>query len=153
MAKSQRASSTKRNNAVLRSKVFNPATEARTARLSAKLQELASKPRPNEERKMDVDALPEATKNTTSTDAVNEDGTSHLQWSVPSPLLTRYRYECRRKGQISEEDDWQEINPTLKNPHHKVEEAEEQYHLPRSTSKKTAASRVQGTAEEVITKL
>ncbi|ETN40860.1 uncharacterized protein HMPREF1541_05140 [Cyphellophora europaea CBS 101466] len=55
MAKSQRASTRKRNNAALRSKVFGPAMDARTERLSAKLQELAAKPKPEDERAMAVD--------------------------------------------------------------------------------------------------
>ncbi|EAW08596.1 DUF2423 domain-containing protein [Aspergillus clavatus NRRL 1] len=44
MAKSVRASVTKRNRAKLRAAVFGPAVDARTERLSAKLQELASQP-------------------------------------------------------------------------------------------------------------
>lgn len=56
MAKGARASSRKRNNAALRAKVFGPAHDARTERLSAKLQELVSKPKPAEERAMQVDS-------------------------------------------------------------------------------------------------
>ena len=55
MAKGLRASSRKKNNAALRNRIFVPASDARTERLSAKLQELAAKPRPNQERRMDVD--------------------------------------------------------------------------------------------------
>ncbi|KEF61585.1 uncharacterized protein A1O9_03153 [Exophiala aquamarina CBS 119918] len=55
MAKSARSSNTKRNNRNLRAKVFGPAENARTARLSAKLQELAAKPRPIQDKAMDVD--------------------------------------------------------------------------------------------------
>jgi len=55
MAKSARASVTKRNNRNLRAKVFGPAHDARTERLSAKLQELAAKPRPTEDKMVDVD--------------------------------------------------------------------------------------------------
>ncbi|EAL85514.1 hypothetical protein V8F44DRAFT_494491 [Aspergillus fumigatus] len=44
MAKSVRASVTKRNRAKLRATVFGPAADARTERLSAKLKELASQP-------------------------------------------------------------------------------------------------------------
>ncbi|THC90590.1 hypothetical protein EYZ11_009952 [Aspergillus tanneri] len=47
MAKSARASVSKRNKAKLRATVFGPAVDARTERLSAKLQELASQPKPN----------------------------------------------------------------------------------------------------------
>ena len=54
MAKGLRASTRKRNNAKLRSTVFGPASDARTERLSAKLQEIASQPRPDQERAMEV---------------------------------------------------------------------------------------------------
>ncbi|KAF9892199.1 hypothetical protein FE257_002605 [Aspergillus nanangensis] len=47
MAKSVRASVSKRNKANLRAKVFGPAVDARTERLSAKLLELASQPKPD----------------------------------------------------------------------------------------------------------
>lgn len=55
MAKSVRASVSKRNRANLRKKVFGPLNDARTERLSAKLQELASQPRPEKE-EMDVES-------------------------------------------------------------------------------------------------
>ena len=54
MAKGLRASTRKRNNAKLRSTVFGPASDARTERLSAKLQEIASQPRPSQERAMEA---------------------------------------------------------------------------------------------------
>lgn len=54
MAKSQRASRNKANNSRLRSKVFGPVESARTHRLSSKLQELATQPKP-ERAEMDVD--------------------------------------------------------------------------------------------------
>lgn len=44
MAKSIRSSTKKRNHAKLRSTVFGPVVDARTERLSAKLQELAAQP-------------------------------------------------------------------------------------------------------------
>lgn len=55
MAKSARSSVTKNNNRKLRKTIFGPAHAARTARLSAKLQELAAKPKPETEKAMDVD--------------------------------------------------------------------------------------------------
>lgn len=57
MAKSVRASVSKRNRANLRKKVFGPLVDARTERLAAKLQELASQPRPEApvKSKMDLD--------------------------------------------------------------------------------------------------
>lgn len=45
MAKGQRASTVKRNNKALRAK-FAPIYDARTARLSAKLQEIIAQPKP-----------------------------------------------------------------------------------------------------------
>lgn len=59
MAKGARASTRKRNNAALRAKVFGPAHDARTERLSAKLQEIAAKPRPETEKEMEVEQEPE----------------------------------------------------------------------------------------------
>ncbi|OJJ97381.1 hypothetical protein ASPACDRAFT_80835 [Aspergillus aculeatus ATCC 16872] len=57
MAKSGRASVIKRNRANLRAIVFGPAVDARTERLSAKLQELAAQPKPNEgNSKMEMDS-------------------------------------------------------------------------------------------------
>ncbi|KAL4914288.1 hypothetical protein BDW62DRAFT_190796 [Aspergillus aurantiobrunneus] len=55
MAKSVRASVQKRNKAKLRSTVFGPAVDARTERLSAKLQELASQPKPSDQEKTKTD--------------------------------------------------------------------------------------------------
>lgn len=55
MAKSARASVVKTNHRKLRAKVFGPAHDARTARLSAKLQELAAQPKPETEKPMDLD--------------------------------------------------------------------------------------------------
>lgn len=46
MAKGARASVRKTNNKALKSRVFGPAEDARTQRLSAKLLELASQPKP-----------------------------------------------------------------------------------------------------------
>ncbi|KAL6245099.1 hypothetical protein RBB50_007874 [Rhinocladiella similis] len=69
MAKSARASVTKRNHRNLRAKVFGPAHDARLERLSAKLQELAAKPKVNEEKAMDVD---EATEQVEGEDPTND---------------------------------------------------------------------------------
>ncbi len=71
MAKSTRASTRKRNNAALRSKIFGPAVDARTERLSAKLQELISKPKPAEETVTQVDSTGEEAKVQESTSDIN----------------------------------------------------------------------------------
>lgn len=55
MAKSSRSSVRKRNNAKLRSTVFGPAADARTERLSAKLQELAALPGPSQKQETSMD--------------------------------------------------------------------------------------------------
>lgn len=55
MAKSVRASVSKRNRANLRKKVFGPVVDARTERLAAKLQELASQPKPEAPKKSDME--------------------------------------------------------------------------------------------------
>lgn len=60
MAKSARASVVKKNHRNLRATVFGPAHDARTARLSAKLQELVAKPKPETEKPMDLDDKPDA---------------------------------------------------------------------------------------------
>ena len=49
MAKGARASTKKANNARLKSGVFGPVESARNERLSAKLLELASQPKPKKE--------------------------------------------------------------------------------------------------------
>jgi len=49
MAKSARASKIKMNNSKLKSRVFGPVETARTERLSAKLLELASQPKPSKD--------------------------------------------------------------------------------------------------------
>ncbi|TVY57178.1 hypothetical protein LSUE1_G007781 [Lachnellula suecica] len=62
MAKGARASTNKANNVKLKANVFGPVETARTERLSAKLLELASQPKPKPEKK-DV--------------AINGEGTGH----------------------------------------------------------------------------
>ena len=71
MAKGLRASTRKKNNAALRDRLFGPAIDARTERLSAKLQELAAKPRPDQERVMEVDSQ---TTNAESSADTKDDG-------------------------------------------------------------------------------
>ena len=84
MAKSARASTRKRNNANLRTKVFGPAFDARTERLSAKLQELANTPKPDEEKKMEVDDTKPADIEAEKAD-LEADGRWHAQlYDFPS---------------------------------------------------------------------
>ena len=55
MAKGLRATTRKRNKRNLRAQIFGPAHDARTERLSAKLQEIAAKGKPGQEAIMQVD--------------------------------------------------------------------------------------------------
>ncbi|KAI9741945.1 MAG: hypothetical protein M1834_000334 [Cirrosporium novae-zelandiae] len=55
MAKGLRSSVKKFNKSKLRSNIFGPVEDARTERLSAKLLELASLPKPGKENKMEVE--------------------------------------------------------------------------------------------------
>jgi hypothetical protein len=55
MAKSVRASVSKRNRAALRKNIFGPIVDARTERLAAKLQEIASQPKPEAPKKTTMD--------------------------------------------------------------------------------------------------
>lgn len=84
MAKSVRASVSKRNKAKLRATVFGPAVDARTERLSAKLQELASQPSPSDQGESNVES-----KSSTA-GMFPSPGKSFL---VAIPRLTK----CRRK--------------------------------------------------------
>ena len=89
MAKGLRASTRKRNNAKLRSTVFGPVIDARTERLSAKLQEIAAKPRPDQERGMEVDSTDEKgtpAEDDASADAITEG--MHISITQRDILLT-----------------------------------------------------------------
>ncbi|KAL1963198.1 hypothetical protein VTN77DRAFT_8631 [Rasamsonia byssochlamydoides] len=69
MAKSVRSSVRKRNSAKLRSTVFGPAADARTERLAAKLQQLASQPRPESTKNAGMDIDTSVTENDTTVNA------------------------------------------------------------------------------------
>ena len=69
MAKSARASVVKKNHRELRRKVFGPVHDARTARLSAKLQELAAQAKPETEKAMDVDGEGDTEENSSNANA------------------------------------------------------------------------------------
>jgi hypothetical protein len=66
MAKSIRSSTKKRNHAKLRSTVFGPVVDARTERLSAKLQELAAQP-------LKIETTKDAAEENTKAEADAED--------------------------------------------------------------------------------
>ncbi|KAK5945016.1 hypothetical protein PMZ80_002219 [Knufia obscura] len=88
MAKSARASTKKRNNVALRKKVFGPAIDARTERLSAKLQEIANAPKPESEKKMDVD---EDKEEKADVPAVTEDQDEAMQWTGLAGSATKQK--------------------------------------------------------------
>ena len=72
MAKSSRASSVKANNRRLKKNVFGPVEDERTARLSAKLLELAAQPKPQKDADMeDETAEADAEKKEESTKAAD----------------------------------------------------------------------------------
>lgn len=74
MAKGARSSSIKTNNKKLKSKVFGPIEAARTERLSAKLLELASAPKPVreevEEKVFEMDEVEDGTKDVKSSESM-----------------------------------------------------------------------------------
>ena len=120
MAKGLRASTRKRNNAKLRATVFGPAYDARTERLSAKLQEIASQPRPDQERVMEVDHSED--KDNASLDS----GTAGL--SALAPMAQTFhadRQTCRNAGGRPEhKQDSQFSTETKSSSHtHREEEA------------------------------
>ena len=55
MAKSARASRVKTNRTNIRKRVFGPVEDARMKRLSAKLMQIATEPKPEQPEGMDVD--------------------------------------------------------------------------------------------------
>ncbi|KAL2007183.1 hypothetical protein VTN00DRAFT_8621 [Thermoascus crustaceus] len=76
MAKGLRSSVRKRNKAKLRATVFGPAVDARTERLSVKLQELASQPRPknSETANMESNGAGDQGEIRMQTEAARQDG-------------------------------------------------------------------------------
>ena len=96
MAKGLRASTRKRNNAKLRATVFGPAYDARTERLSAKLQEIASRPRPDQERVMEVDS---GKDNANASPDATLDGLSTIDPRLKSLMLINDHAEMQVDGQ------------------------------------------------------
>lgn len=114
MAKSQRASSRKRNNAVLRSKLFGPASDARTERLSAKLQEMASKPKPEQEKAMDVDQQEDTAPEQPVSAEVIDEGRQILQ--ISGSIMLTCRIEMDVDAQITKGKSTKKRSATSKNP-------------------------------------
>ncbi|KAE8548573.1 hypothetical protein EYB25_008954 [Talaromyces marneffei] len=98
MAKSIRSSTKKRNHAKLRSTVFGPVVDARTERLSAKLQELAAQP-------LKIETTKDAAEENTKTEAEAEDESDKMaidesattQSSSSKQRSNRVRKQPKRK--------------------------------------------------------
>ncbi|KAK2743087.1 hypothetical protein FQN55_007538 [Onygenales sp. PD_40] len=80
MAKGARSSVMKRNKAKLRATVFGPVVDLRTERLSAKLQELASKPK--EETMADADF--EITEKSNASETAENDAEKGMDIDEPT---------------------------------------------------------------------
>ncbi|KAB8237857.1 DUF2423 domain-containing protein [Aspergillus alliaceus] len=93
MAKSVRASVQKRNKAKLRATVFGPVVDARTERLSAKLQELASQPKPEDQGKSDMalDTQENPEENAETKISQASEGQSHMEIDNGSMKSTQSR--------------------------------------------------------------
>ncbi|CZR58961.1 uncharacterized protein PAC_08853 [Phialocephala subalpina] len=109
MAKGARASTKKANNAKLKSKVFGPVESARVERLSAKLLELASQPKPEpakEDVAMDAEdpasednnAVADADKKETEEMEIGQD---HTKATTRSKSTGKGRIEKRRSSRKS----------------------------------------------------
>ncbi|ROW12093.1 hypothetical protein VMCG_00134 [Cytospora schulzeri] len=108
MAKSSRASSTKANHLRLKKGVFGPVEAARNERLSAKLLELASQPKPVPEQKMDD---------------VSEKGVYHLCASGLGQVLTIETAEAEETKTVTDEkteDTSMDIDENAKQPKSKL---------------------------------
>ena len=99
MAKGQRASTRKRNNANLRAK-FAPHYDARTERLSAKMQELAAQPKPAREESMEVDE-DETSENKTGGDDIDVDMMASTKAKTKDTSGTRKRGPTRIQKKIA----------------------------------------------------
>ncbi|KAF8859627.1 hypothetical protein BDZ45DRAFT_742198 [Acephala macrosclerotiorum] len=108
MAKGARASTKKANNAKLKSKVFGPVESARVERLSAKLLELASQPKPEtvkedvamyaEDPASEDNTVPDADKKETEEMEIDQDPTKSTTRSKPTG---KGRIEKRRSSRKS----------------------------------------------------
>ncbi|MCJ1435174.1 major facilitator super transporter protein [Xylographa pallens] len=97
MAKGLRASTKKANRVKLRSKVFGPVEDARTQRLSAKLLELASKPK-DEDVRMEEDAATVGLKQRekeAESDPIAEQPEEGMDTSDNNPAIARKRHTPR----------------------------------------------------------
>ncbi|KAJ5139104.1 uncharacterized protein N7515_003952 [Penicillium bovifimosum] len=99
MAKSVRASVSKRNRANLRKNVFGPIVDARTERLAAKLQEIASQPRPEAPQKSKMDIVEdEADQKTKSQTGEEEMDIDTIKSSKKKPARVQKRNQKPRNS-------------------------------------------------------
>lgn len=120
MAKSSRASSRKTNNQRLKAKVFGPIEAERNARLSAKLLELATAPKPEAEQAdgetmnivnesegaaaattddtaMDIDAAKNAVTSSKSTGSSNKKGRIEKRRKTNKIVFPKYSDKSKKK--------------------------------------------------------
>ncbi|ROW17798.1 hypothetical protein VPNG_00558 [Cytospora leucostoma] len=101
MAKSARSSTVKANNQRLKKGVFGPVEAARQERLSAKLLEIASQPKPIQEQKIgDVAEKVETEKSKTGGDVKTQD-TMDIDTSADPQTKPRKSRIIRRRGKKS----------------------------------------------------
>ncbi|KAJ6120233.1 GPI ethanolamine phosphate transferase 2 [Penicillium sp. IBT 18751x] len=97
MAKSIRASVSKRNRANLRKKIAGPAVDARTERLAAKLQELASQPKPAAPVKSEMEM---GAANTADSNQGDDKATATGEASIKARSASPARVEVEVAGRI-----------------------------------------------------
>ncbi|KAG8161460.1 hypothetical protein KVR01_008447 [Diaporthe batatas] len=97
MAKSQRSSVTKANNQRLKKNVFGPVEAARQQRLSARLLEIASQPKPVPEKAMKDVAEQAETEENKTVDETKQDDTMEVdQQSKTTKSKTKGKIVKRR---------------------------------------------------------
>ncbi|KAL1868465.1 hypothetical protein Daus18300_005898 [Diaporthe australafricana] len=99
MAKSQRSSVTKANNQRLKKNVFGPIEAARQQRLSARLLEIASQPKPVPEKEMKDAAEQDETR--TAGDAKPEDTNMEIDQTSKSAKSKTKGKIVKRRGRKS----------------------------------------------------
>ncbi|KAK2605312.1 hypothetical protein N8I77_008160 [Diaporthe amygdali] len=101
MAKSQRSSVTKANNQRLKKNVFGPVEAARQQRLSAKLLEIASQPKPVPEKEMKDAAEQGEPDQTKAAEAKPEDTTMEIDQTSKSTKSKAKGKIVKRRGRKS----------------------------------------------------
>lgn len=104
MAKSSRSKSERRSKAILYARVFKPVEDARTARLSAKLQSIPSLPQYDLKNRMEAVSTPAVPVTGASTAATYKSKTqSLLGIGKPTPKKNRMSKRELRNAKVYEE--------------------------------------------------